>query len=151
MKISSTSSKSGSGYLCEVTSVSSFLAIIEREKEIELKEGNSSDFIFRGQQCDFPLIPKIRRLHPKVHDLAKLEKLMMADFERQMLLFTEKEPRDKWDLLALARHHGLPTRLFRLVVQCSCGVVVLRWARSGPDEDWRHEERSGMDFQNTRR
>jgi FRG domain len=111
MTTASTTSKNSSGNPYEVTSVSSFLAIIEREKASELKAGQSSDFIFRGQQCDLPLIPKIRRLHPKVHDLAELEKLMLADFERQMLLFTEKEPHDKWDLLALAQHHGLPTRL----------------------------------------
>lgn len=95
----------------EAASVSSFLSIIEEEKRAELEKGNSSDFIFRGQQCDFPLIPRIRRLHPKVHNLGALEKLMLADFERQMALFTEKEPRDRWDLLALAQHHGLPTRL----------------------------------------
>jgi hypothetical protein len=111
MKTPSASTKSKSGNPYEVTSVSSFLSIVEQAKEIELKKGNSSDFIFRGQQCDLPLIPRIRRLHPKVPDLAELEKLMLADFERQMLLFTEREPHDKWDLLALAQHHGLPTRL----------------------------------------
>jgi hypothetical protein len=111
MKRSATATKSGSVEPYQVLSVSSFLAIVEREKEAEIKHGNHSDFIFRGQQCDFPLIPKIRRLRPKVHDLAKLEKLMLADFERQMLFLTEKEPHDQWDLLALAQHHGLPTRL----------------------------------------
>lgn len=111
MKSQPTSKKQGQSAHHEAASVSSFLSIIEEEKGVELKKRNSSDFIFRGQQCDFPLIPKIRRLHPKVHNLGELERLMLADFERQMALFTEKEPRDRWDLIALAQHHGLPTRL----------------------------------------
>lgn len=36
---------------------------------------------------------------------------MLDDFARQILFFAEKEPRDKWDLLAMAQHHRLPTRL----------------------------------------
>jgi hypothetical protein len=106
MKKSPMSTKSRSGSPDEVSSLISFLAIIEREKVTELNNGNSSDFIFRGQRQDFQLIPRIRRLHRKVH--ARLEKFMSEDFERQMLFF--KAPHDRWDLLALAQHH-LPTRL----------------------------------------
>lgn len=86
------------------------MALIEGHKRAELSAGNRSDFLFRGQSTDQPLIPRIARLKPK-GKLLKIEELMMADFERQQLPFTEFEPRDDWDLLALAQHHGLPTRL----------------------------------------
>lgn len=92
------------------TSLSSFLSSIESLKRAELKADNKSDFLFRGQSTDEPLIPRLARLKPK-GNLLKIEQLMMADFERQHLPFTEFEPRDAWDLLALAQHHGLPTRL----------------------------------------
>ncbi|MGZ4963987.1 MAG: FRG domain-containing protein, partial [Limisphaerales bacterium] len=52
----------------------------------------------------------LARLRPK-GKLLKIEQLMMADFARQHLPFTEFEPNNEWDLLALAQHHGLPTRL----------------------------------------
>ena len=91
-------------------SLSSFLARIEHLKRAELKAGNQSDFLFRGQSLDEPLIPRLARLKPK-GKLLEVEKLMMADFDRQHLPFTEFEPKDEWDLLALAQHHGLPTRL----------------------------------------
>src|ERR1035438_8997770 len=91
-------------------SLSSFLASIEGLKRAELKAGNKSDFLFRGQSIDEPLIPRLARMKPR-GTLLNVEKLMMADFERQQLPFAEFEPKDAWDLLALAQHHGLPTRL----------------------------------------
>lgn len=92
------------------SSLSEFLKIIEEEKATEVRKGNNADFIFRGQNVDEPLLPRIARLNPK-GELIKIEKLMMAEFERQIPPFTKREPHDAWDLLALAQHHGLPTRL----------------------------------------
>jgi hypothetical protein len=94
-----------------IRSVSQFLARVEREKKSELLKGNEADFIFRGQRRDEPLIPRIARLHLRGTDLANSERLMLDEFERQMPFFAEIEPRDRWDLLAMAQHHRLPTRL----------------------------------------
>jgi hypothetical protein len=93
-----------------IESVSLFLARIEKTKEAEVKAGNKSDFIFRGQSTDEPLIPRIARLKPK-GKLPKIESLMLAEFERLSLPFIQFEPQNQWDLLAIAQHHGLPTRL----------------------------------------
>ena len=93
-----------------VESVSLFLARIEKAKEAEVKAGNKSDFIFRGQSTDEPLIPRIARLKPK-GEFPKIESLMLAEFERLSLPFIEFEPQNQWDLLAIAQHHRLPTRL----------------------------------------
>jgi hypothetical protein len=91
-------------------SLSSFLASVVHLKRAEMQAGNTSDFLFRGQRVDKPLLPRLARLKAK-GKLLKVEQLMMADFDRQHLPFTEFEPKDAWDLLALAQHHGLPTRL----------------------------------------
>jgi hypothetical protein len=91
-------------------SLSSLLASIDRLKRAELRAGNKSDFLFRGQSTDEPLVPRLARLKPK-GKLLDVEKLMMAEFDRQQPPFAEFEPKDPWDLLALAQHHGLPTRL----------------------------------------
>jgi len=93
------------------STVSSFLSLIERTKSSEVLKGNKADFLFRGQNTDEPLIPKIARLKPKGTDLNKIEQLMLADYDRQSLPFREFNTVDQWDLLALAQHHGLPTRL----------------------------------------
>ena len=91
--------------------VSSFLSFVEQTKSVEISKGNKADFLFRGQSTDDPLIPRIARLKPNGTNLNKIEKLILADFDRQSLPFREFDTSDQWDLIALAQHHGLPTRL----------------------------------------
>jgi hypothetical protein len=93
-------------------SLSAYIASVETLKRAELKAGNKCDFLFRGQSTDESLISRLARLKSK-GELLNVENLMMAEFDRQLLPFTEFQPRDAWDLLALAQHHGPPTRLDR--------------------------------------
>ena len=75
--------------------------------------GNNAELLFRGQGVDKPLLPKIARLNLRINKdrIAKTEKLILKEFERGILPLSEFRPENNWDLLALAQHHGLPTRL----------------------------------------
>jgi hypothetical protein len=113
-------------------SVSSFLALVEQIKETEVTKHNKADFLFRGQSADQPLIPKIARLKSK-GALSKIEYLMLKEYERQSLPFRESNIVDDWDLLALAQHHGLPTRL----LDWSYSALAALWfcVEHGPKSD----------------
>ena len=114
------------------SSVSSVLRLVEELKAAETKKGNKADFVFRGQSTDDELLPRITRLKPKGTLLA-VEQLMLEEFERQMLPFAEFTPQDKWDLLALAQHHRLPTRL----LDWSYSALAALWfcVHQGPKKD----------------
>lgn len=94
----------------KVKSVSAFLSYVEREKRNEEACGNKADFIFRGQPIDKPLLPKLAR-PPLHHDHENREHLVLEEFKRTSLGLTDLTPESDWDFLALAQHHGLPTRL----------------------------------------
>jgi len=94
----------------EVSTLQKYIEFINEEKDKEENSGNSSDFLFRGQEKDWDLIPKIVRLNLK-GELKKIESLILEEFERTSMPLSEYQPKDKWELLALAQHHGLPTRL----------------------------------------
>lgn len=95
--------KDVSEYINEVDS----LYMVYCDKEV------NSELLFRGQTVDMPLIPKIGRLNQrKVSDSKlKTEKMILEEFKRGILPLSEFKPENSWDLLALAQHHGLPTRL----------------------------------------
>jgi hypothetical protein len=93
-----------------ITSVSDFVALVEYRKKEEERGGNSSDFLFRGQPIDEPLRPKLAREKTRGRFL-DVERLILEEFERVSFPLTEFQPSSKWDLIALAQHHGLPTRL----------------------------------------
>lgn len=94
-----------------ITAVAQFVARIEAIKKGQLALGHKSDLLFRGQPCDKPLLPRLGRVVTRGKKLSNIEKLLLRDFDRSSLPFREFEPKNDWDLLALAQHHGLPTRL----------------------------------------
>ncbi len=93
-----------------IQSVQDYVNFIDTEKRNYEKVENKVDFLFRGQQRDLPLLPKLGRIKLR-GEIKEIEKLMLKEFERTSVAFTEYHPKNKWDQIALAQHHGLPTRL----------------------------------------
>lgn len=69
--------------------------------------------IFRGQRSvDWPLKPKIGRYERfKSNDRAAEERNILKLFQERALPHLKFTPANDWEWLAIAQHHGLPTRL----------------------------------------
>jgi hypothetical protein len=106
----------------KITDIKSYLDLIERLKAGNEKSGNKSDLLFRGQGIDKPLLPKIARMNLK-GSISNVEVLILNEFKRGVLPLSEFKPENTWDLLALAQHHGLPTRL----LDWSYSALVALW------------------------
>lgn len=70
--------------------------------------------IYRGvKSCRYDLKPKIGWLQSfrKERIDEDEERLMLDLFKKRAIRFLDRIPEDNWEWLALAQHHGLPTRL----------------------------------------
>lgn len=105
-----------------IESVAQYIDIVEKIKSENERAGNSAELLFRGQRQDKSLLPKIARLNLN-GSLKKVEKLMLDEFRRACVPLAEFQPENNWDLLALAQHHGLPTRL----LDWSYSALVALW------------------------
>ena len=94
----------------KIDSIQDYVALVDEAKADEETKGNESDFLFRGQPQNWALRPKLARLTLK-GEVKNIEKLILDKFRRASLPLSEFRPEDEWDLIALAQHHGLPTRL----------------------------------------
>lgn len=123
------------------TSFSAFLALLEQEKRNEEATGNKSDFIFRGQPVDKPLLPVLARNKTK-GKLLEIEQLLLEEFKRTCLPFIEFSPKNDWQCLSIAQHHGLPTRF----LDWSYSALAALWfaVRNHPVKDEKGEIQNGV-------
>ncbi|HET9184262.1 MAG TPA: FRG domain-containing protein [Candidatus Angelobacter sp.] len=105
----------------KVRSLSEYLDLIERAKRLEETNGNKADFIYRGQRSEETLRPKLARIVRRGNRRDR-EKLMFAEFQRTCASLTALQPTNEWDFLALAQHHGLPTRLLDWTYSALAGL-----------------------------
>jgi len=105
-----------------ISSINEYLDVIDKIKNNSELNGNKAELLFRGQNIDKPLLPKLARLRLN-GSIEKVEKLILSEFKRGVLPLSEFKPENEWDLLALAQHHGLPTRL----LDWSYSALVALW------------------------
>lgn len=94
----------------KINNLSEYIDYVESLKLRSENLGNNTELLFRGQRQDYSLLPKLARLDLN-GDIKNVERLMLDEFRRACLPLAEFQPENNWDLLALAQHHGLPTRL----------------------------------------
>ena len=69
-------------------------------------------WVFRGHSSiTFQLIPKVGRIPYTSKTRQKAEQSIFRMFKRCAVQYLSRIPSNDWDWLALAQHHGLPTRL----------------------------------------
>jgi hypothetical protein len=92
-----------------VTSVTDLCGRIEHE---EFQDHDGTTVIYRGlPDIGFRLIPKAGRFNkPRSNDPVD-ERMMLELFRRNSMGLTGFDLTDDWELLALAQHHGMATRL----------------------------------------
>lgn len=98
-----------------VSSLNQYLLIVEEVSSAHYSHENQyrvkqdGELLFRGQDIDYPLLPKIAR-EVAEFDLLTRESHMLTELRRRGSIYRHLAPLDDWDLLTLAQHHGMATR-----------------------------------------
>jgi hypothetical protein len=89
----------------EIERLSDYVSLVEDRCDGDL-------YYFRGQRADFPLRPKMARLRMREgYERRAIEQDMVRAFGNAAQSYLAHVPDNPWDVIALAQHHGMATRL----------------------------------------
>lgn len=100
----------------DVRAVSEYLALIEEigandlSEEERLHVRREGELLFRGQSHNYPLLPKIAR-NGDGERVDAQESRMLVELRRLGTVYQNLSRLDAWDLLTVAQHNGMATRL----------------------------------------
>jgi hypothetical protein len=94
-----------------VSNLLEYLKIIKEIEQILLKGNNDDIVIYRGQSVNKSLFPKLGREEYNFPDRLSYEMKIISDFERFSYPLIQNHDYNRWDIIAIAQHHSLPTRL----------------------------------------
>lgn len=98
--------------MTKTTDIKSVAEYLEHVHAFE--QQHIAQWLFRGvRKVDYELIPSIFRIDIEntLTNWDDLEEYMLQLFKREARPFLDKMPQDDLELITLAQHHGLPTRL----------------------------------------
>lgn len=101
----------------KIKSIASYLDSIEEVKSDHFSENKQynvkqeGDILFRGQERDENLLPKIARLKMQYWEIAEIEKKMLAEIVRIGSIYRNFDKLNIWDIMTVAQHYGMSTRL----------------------------------------
>lgn len=97
--------KKGNGTQKEINSVAEYLKVVS-------KISKGGVVLYRGHAGDnWELTPSVGRLYNGERILMNNEEAIFLDFKRQYYLYADDRPATDMNILFLAQHHELPTRL----------------------------------------
>jgi len=104
-----------------------------RDFQEKIEHFLNGNWLFRGvTSVRYPLVPSVGRQRDGYGYSAALERRLLEQFKREALPYLAVRPSTDWEWLALAQHHGVPTRLLDWSESPS---VSLFFAVSGNDHD----------------
>ena len=95
-----------------LNSLDTFISVITRVGHD--KRTSAPVRLFRGQSTNDPLLPRFAREADKrgLSDIVAMERRLLDDFSRLAIPYVGSvRPQNRYEWLAVAQHHGVPTRL----------------------------------------
>lgn len=115
------------------------IAALSKLVESQFADNKQTTVLYRGHGAEsFELRPKVGRLQPSANSTKKTvnESLMLELFRRQSTDRIEIADADDWELLAIAQHHGLATRLLDWTRSPLVALYFAVWI----EHETRHED-----------